>query len=126
MVELRLQQNWSEYFTQIVQSNMGWDANTPVGTGSWYGLYTIGIFHLTDKLDIHCRAEWFDDVKGTRTGIDTNYAEVTLGLNWHPIKCLEIRPEIRGDFAGAPAFGVNGAHTDRSQLTGGISFLVKF
>ena len=51
---------------------------------------------------------------------------MTLGLNWHPVKCLEIRPEIRGDFAGAPAFGVNGAHTDRSQLTGGISFLVKF
>ena len=44
---------------------------------------------------------------------------MTLGCNWHPIKCLEIRPEIRGDFAGADAFGVNGAHTDRSQLTGG-------
>ena len=51
---------------------------------------------------------------------------MTLGFNWHPVKCLEIRPEIRGDFAGADAFGVNGAHTDRSQLTGGISFLVKF
>jgi hypothetical protein len=51
---------------------------------------------------------------------------VTAGFNWHPIKYLEIRPEIRGDFAGAPAFGVNGAHTDRSQLSGGISFLVKF
>ena len=86
--------------------NMGWDANTPVGTGSWYGLYTIGIFHLSTTVDILVRAEWFDDVKGTRTGIDTNYSEVTLGLNWHPLKWLEIRPEIRGDFAGAPAFGV--------------------
>jgi hypothetical protein len=126
MVELRLQQNWSKRFTQIIQNNMGWDANTPVGTGSWYGLYTIGIYHLTEQLDILGRAEWFDDVKGTRTGIDTNYSEVTLGCNWHPIKYLEVRPEIRGDFAGAPAFGVNGAHTDKSQLTGGISFLVKF
>ena len=101
-------------------------ANTPVGTGSWYGLYLISIYHINSQLDALGRAEWFDDVKGTRTGIDTNYAEVTLGLNWHPVKCLEIRPEIRGDFAGADAFGVNGAHTDRSQLTGGISFLVKF
>ena len=126
IVELRVQQDWSPRFTQILQNNMGWDANTPVGTGSWYGLYTIGIFHLTRKLDLLCRAEWFDDVKGTRTGINTNYAEVTLGINWHPVKYLEIRPEIRGDFAGAAAFGVNGAHTDRSQLTGGISFLVKF
>ena len=126
VVELRLQQNWTERFTQIIQSNMGWDANTPVGTGSWYGLYTIGIFHLTPKIDTNFRAEWFDDVKGTRTGIDTNYEEVTLGLNWHPIKYLDIRPEIRGDFAGQNAFGVNGEHTHRSQLSGGISFLVKF
>ncbi len=126
MVELRVQQNWSERFTQVLQSNMGWDANTPVGTGSWYGLYLISIYHLNSQVDALLRTEWFDDVKGTRTGIDTNYAEVTLGCNWHPIKCLEIRPEIRGDFAGANAFGVNGAHTDRSQLTGGVSFLVKF
>jgi hypothetical protein len=125
-VELRIQQNWSERFTQILQNNMGWDANTPVGTGSWYGLYLISIYHLNSDLDALLRTEWFDDVKGTRTGINTNYAEVTLGCNWHPIKCLEIRPEIRGDFAGANAFGVNGAHTDRSQLTGGVSFLVKF
>ncbi len=126
MVELRLQQNWTERFTQIIQNNMGWDANTPVGTGSWYGLYTIGIFHMVPTLDTNFRAEWFDDVKGTRTGVNTNYAEVTLGLNWHPCKYLEFRPEIRGDFAGAPAFGVNGAHTSHSQMTGGVSFLVKF
>jgi len=126
MVELRLQQNWNEYFTQVVQSNMGWDGDTRVGTGSWYGLYLINILHLSGEVDALCRAEWFDDVKGTRTGINTNYEEVTLGVNWHPDKHLEIRPEIRGDFAGAPAFGVNGAHDHFSQLTGAISFLVKF
>ncbi len=126
VVELRVQQDWSERLTQVVQSNMGWDADTPVGTGSWYGLYNIGIYHLTSKVDALCRAEWFDDVKGTRTGVNTNFAEVTLGMNWHPFKCLEFRPEIRGDFAGAPAFGVGGAHTDRSQLSGGISALLKF
>ena len=80
IVELRVQQDWSPRFTQIVQSNMGWDSDTPVGTGSWYGLYTIGIFHLHPQLDILGRAEWFDDVKGTRTGINTNYSEVTLGI----------------------------------------------
>lgn len=126
MVELRAQQDWTPRFTQIVQNNMGWDANTPKGTGSWYGLYTIGIFHLTPKLDINLRAEWFEDANGTRTGIATNYSEVTGGLNWHPIKHIEIRPEIRGDFAGAPAFGVDNMHTHRGQLTGGVSFLVKF
>jgi hypothetical protein len=126
MVELRLQQDWNERFTQVLQNNMGWDANTPVGTGSWYGLYLINILHLTPTVDALLRAEWFDDVKGTRTGVNANYSEVTLGLNWHPHKILEVRPEIRGDFASAPAFGVNGAHTNHSQLTGGVSFLVKF
>ena len=51
MVELRVQQDWNERFTQILQSNMGWDANTPVGTGSWYGLYLISIYHINTQVD---------------------------------------------------------------------------
>jgi hypothetical protein len=64
-------------------------------------------------------------VKGTRTGVDTSYSEVTLGANWHPNKYLEVRPEIRGDFAGQPAFGAGGP-SERSQLTAVLSALVKF
>jgi hypothetical protein len=126
VVELRIQQNWNEYFTQIIQSNMGWDTNTPVGTGSWYGLYTIGIVHLNCTLDALVRAEWFDDVRGTRTGVDANYGEITLGTNWHPNKYLEFRPEIRGDFADKPAFGPGGSFRDHSQLTVAVSALIKF
>lgn len=126
MVELRLQQNWSERFTQIIQSNMGWDRNTPVGTGSFYGIYTLGLFHLTKTLDFNTRADWFDDPQGTRTGFATDYFETTIGVNWHPVRWLEFRPEIRGDFAGAAAFGSTTNPTHYSQLTGGISALVKF
>lgn len=125
-VELRVQHNYSERLTLVLQNNMGWDTNTPVGTGSWYGLYGIGILHLTEKWDAIVRAEWFDDVKGTRTGVDTNYEEVTFGVNYHPNKYLEIRPEIRGDFAGRPAFGPGGEPLDRSQLTLAMSALLKF
>ena len=125
MVELRLQQNWTERFTQVIQNNMGWDANTPVGTGSWYGLYTIGIFHLTTEFDINCRAEWFDDVKGTRTGINTNYAEVTLGSTGTPASAWS---SARRSAATSPARrpSASTAPITISQLTGGISFLVKF
>jgi hypothetical protein len=127
MVELRLQQNWSERFTQIVQCNMGWDANTPLGTSGAYGLYTIGLFHLAPTLDFNVRGEWFKDAQGTRTGFAANYSEVTLGVNWHPTPWVEFRPEIRGDFADAPTFGGGGAPGGNySQLTGGISFLLKF
>jgi hypothetical protein len=127
MVELRLQQNWSERFTQVVQSNMGWDSETPVGTGSWYGVYTQGVFHWLPTLDLQFRGEWFDDVQGTRTGFAADYSEVTLGINWHPCDYLEIRPEVRGDFASEPAFGGGGAPGGNfSQLTGVISALIKF
>jgi hypothetical protein len=126
MFELRVTHGWSERLFQVVQSNFGWDQNTPVGTGSWFGLYTVGIYHVADDLDLIGRAEWFRDVKGTRTGVDTSYSEVTLGLNWHPVPFLEIRPEVRGDFAGKPAFGVDDGPRDRSQLTAAISALFKF
>ncbi len=105
MVELRLQQNWTERFTQIVQCNMGWDANTPVGTGGAYGIYTIGLLHLTEKFDFNARGEWFKDAQGTRTGFAADYSEVTLGVNYHPMRWLEFRPEVRGDFASEAAFG---------------------
>jgi hypothetical protein len=127
MVELRLQQNWTERFTQVVQCNMGWDANTPVGTAGAYGIYTIGLFHLSSDLDFNARGEWFNDAQGARTGFAANYSEVTLGVNYHPTRWLEFRPEIRGDFADAPAYGVVGSTGGNfSQLTGGISTLMKF
>ena len=127
MVELRLQQNWTERFTQIVQCNMGWDANTPVGTGGAYGIYTIGLLHLTEKFDFNARGEWFKDAQGTRTGFAADYSEVTLGVNYHPMRWLEFRPEVRGDFASEAAFGGGGSGGGNySQLTAVISTLMKF
>jgi hypothetical protein len=126
IVELRLLHNWTDRFTQVVQSNMGWAANTPVGTGSWYGIYTIGILHLNCCWDTLVRGEWFRDVEGTRTGFDASYAGVTLGLNWHPNDWFEFRPEIRGDFADQPAFGNGGVGETNNQLTGALSGLIKF
>ena len=125
-VELRVQHAWSEYLTQVVQSNMGWDRNTPVGTGEWYGVYTLGILHLNCSWDVMARVDWFSDVNGTRTGIATDYTEATLGVNWHPNRFLEIRPEVRGDFSGQPAFGGGGVPKHSSQFTGAISALIKF
>jgi len=126
MGELRVQRQWSEKLFQVVQSNFGWDANTPVGTASWFGLYTIGILHVTKPWDFRFRLDFFNDDGGTRTGINTAYGALTLGANWHPVNFLEVRPEIRGDLAGRPAFGTGGGNTDKTQLIGVVSALVKF
>jgi hypothetical protein len=122
-IELRVQHDWNKYLTQIVQSDDGWDSNVPgVGTGEWYSLYNIFVLHTSPCLDLTNRVEWFDDVNGTRTGVAANYGEVTVGLDYHPIPCLRLRPEARYDFADEPAFGT-GHH---SQFTAAIDMVLSF
>jgi putative OmpL-like beta-barrel porin-2 len=122
--ELRIQHKFSKCFEVIIQSDDGWANEVPiVGTGSWFSLYGIGIYHASKTLDVNSRLEWFDDEKGTRTGFATNYYEATLGLDYHPVKYLRLRPEIRGDFADDPVFR-NGR--DKSQLTLAIDGLISF
>ena len=123
-VEVRVQHKWTERIEQIVQSDMGWSSNVPnVGTAAWYSLYTIGVVHLMKRADFNVRGEWFDDVGGSRTGINTNFSEATVGFDLHPFKAISIRPEVRGDFSGTPAFNHG---TQRSQLTAAVDFLGKF
>jgi len=127
MVEVRVQHQWNDYFTQIVQNNMGWANGLPGGgTGEWYGVYTIGIMNMLPKLDLNLRAEWFNDVQGTRTGVASSYEEVTIGLNFMPPPCLNFRPEIRGDFSSDPAFGTASTGLTTRQLTVGLEALMKF
>jgi hypothetical protein len=124
VLELRVQHNWSKYLTQIIESNMGWDSNVSgIGTGEWYGVYTILINHLTETLDANLRLDWFDDVQGTRTGVATNYYEMTIGADIHPRPWLSLRPEVRGDFAGAPIW--HGGR-DKDLFTLAMDVLLKF
>ncbi len=121
--EVRLQHNWSKYLDQIVQSDFGWDRNTPRGTAAFYGIYNIFSTHLSCKLDLNLRTEYYRDEKGTRTGFDAHYGESTLGFDYHPCKFLRIRPEVRGDFADTRVFD-NGNR--RSQFTAAIDWLIQF
>lgn len=122
--ELRVQHKASEELELIIQSDFGFATEVPiVGSGQWYGLYGIGIYHLSPTLDTIFRAEWFLDNKGTRTGFNTNYYETTFGFDWHPCKPLRVRPEIRGDFADDPVFR-NGQ--DKAQLTMAVDALISF
>jgi hypothetical protein len=123
-VEFRIQHRFNKCFELVIQSDDGWATEVPiVGSGQWYSLFGIGLYHLSKTLDVNARLEWFDDNKGTRTGFATNYYEATLGLDYHPVKYLRVRPEIRGDFADDPVFR-NGQ--DKSQLTIAVDGLISF
>lgn len=128
MIEMRVQQNWSPQFYQVVQSDDGWETGMPgLGTGEFYSLYNIFVYSLTKKFDLTNRVEWFDDVEGTRTGFKAHYSEITLGCDYHPCPALRLRPEIRGDFADHNVFGGGGrAGSDNAQLTIGVEALLQY
>jgi hypothetical protein len=124
VIELRAQENWNRYFTQVLQSMLGWEQNVPkIGNSQWYGVMNLFIWHLDCELDTIFRAEWFDDPEGARTGVRTAYEEVTWGFDYHPYTYLQLRPELRGDFADEPAFGHG---HDHSQLTAAMDVIFKF
>jgi hypothetical protein len=91
----------------------------------WYGLNSHLTYDLKDNLSAGIRAEWFRDQNGFRVcspgrvsaatnGAGNSYAisgqpnnsscnaasyyAVTAGLNWKPLKWLNIRPNVRYDW----------------------------
>ena len=119
VVELRGQVAITDRWTQVVQANLGWDQRTQIaGLGRWAGVLGSSIYRISADWAIQARYEWFDDANGVRTGVAANYEELTGGLvrNWG--ERLQLRPEIRGDFADRPAFGpLDSPHRRRGQLT---------
>jgi hypothetical protein len=94
-----------------------------------YDVYNYLGIHLNCTLDFNTRVEWYKDVDGGGYpggfGIpDTNYEEVTLGFDYHPYKWIQIRPEVRGDFANHEAFGE--FHNHKDQLSLAVDALIKF
>jgi hypothetical protein len=87
----------------------------------------MAIIHAHRMLDINLRAEWFDDVNGSRIGTRANYFELTSGLNIMPTCWLDFRPEIRWDGASRSVFGPE-TETSRKgdQWTFAVDMLVKF
>ncbi|PUA19327.1 outer membrane beta-barrel protein [Glaciimonas sp. PCH181] len=62
------------------------------------------VYQPTPRDFITLRSEILDDVNGQRTGFATRYKEVLLGWNHWFGKAITIRPEIRYEHAGLPAY----------------------
>lgn len=135
VVELALQHNWNEYVYQILDSQLLYSkapvfGEKPVGYQQRaYDVYTYLGRHLTKTLDVNSRFEWYHDADGGKYpgGFgtpNTTYFETTLGVDYHPIKNVQLRPEIRYDHASNPAFGSN--YSQQNQLSLAAEMLLKF
>ncbi|MDD5579052.1 MAG: porin [Methylobacter sp.] len=124
------------YANSVVTSSAS--PGTPVDA-EWYGINSHWYYDVLDNLAAGIRAEWFRDQKGFRVcspgrvsaatdgannsyatgGINTSsctpgsYYAITAGVNWKPMKWLNIRPNVRydwvdaGSLAGSGPFGEN-------------------
>jgi len=135
VVETGFSNHWTERFYQVVNFQMVYangPVNAPVPLGylerAWT-VYTYPGYHLTSTLDLITRFEYYKDVDGRNYAggygvAHTDYFEMTYGVDYHPTKWLQFRPEIRYDHASNPNFGQN--HDDRDQLTLATNVLIKF
>jgi hypothetical protein len=100
----------------------------------WYGVNTHLTYDVMDNLTAGVRGEWFRDQNGFRvcspgrvaasaapdgsiyasgstfaaTCSAASYYALTAGVNWKPLKWLNVRPNVRYDWAdGARPFGNN-------------------
>ena len=129
-VELQAVNDVNRRLTLVSETNLGWDTRDPANklhTSQWYGTYGMGIVHVHRLLDVNTRAEWFDDVDGSRIGTRANYGELTTGVNFMPMRSVKFRPEVRWDTASNPVFGpVGSAKLQSHQWTFAFDAMVKF
>lgn len=65
------------------------------GLSSSFGLVNNIEFKVFDKNFVSFRTDYFDDYQGQRSGFDTPYMSLTLGLTHTFSDYLQVRPEIR-------------------------------
>ena len=133
--ELGLLHNFSKYLYQIIDTQMVYSKAPiffqplPGYQERAYDVYTYVGYHLNKEYDVTSRFEWYKDVDGGGYpggfGIPhTTYYETTLGIDYHPHKSLQFRPEVRYDYASNPAFG--SLLDKKKQLSIAAEVLLKF
>jgi len=120
--------------TRIVDSLvrlMGWQET------EWYGSMLMAVYDISPCLSAGVRAEWMRDDDNIRIlpigsfANGANYWEVTVGLNYHPLPNLLLRPELRWDWSDLDLrnVGLIGAYddfSDKNQFIAAIDAIVRF
>jgi len=132
--------NYNKYVYQIIDFQSVYSRQPIFGNGNGgpaapgyieraYDVYTYVGVHVTKLVDVTTRLEYYKDVDGGGYpggfGQGKNdYYESTVGINYHPTKWVEFRPEIRYDHATNPAYGAN--YDKKNQLSLAADLLLKF
>ncbi len=91
-------------------------SNGQLADTEWYGVNTHFTYDVLDNLVAGVRGEWFRDQNGVRvfssaregTSAPGTYYAVTAGVTWKPLKWINVRPNVRYDWAdGTRPFGNN-------------------
>lgn len=125
----------NDKWTYVFQHDLGLITGQPGANAQWYGINQYLFYKLNDCWSLGGRFEWFRDDDGTRVpgfqalGNRADYYALTCGLNWKPHANVNIRPELRYDWAN----GVFGAGNrpfndgaDREQFSGGFDFVITY
>jgi hypothetical protein len=97
---------------------------TSNAAAQWYGITGYAKYVLIkDTLTANGRLEWYDDTDGfTLAGVHASVYSATVGVTYVPVpgdkylKWLEIRPEIRYDYATKPIFDTGEGPGQHGQL----------
>jgi hypothetical protein len=133
--ELGIQHNWNKCWYQIIDTQMVWShcpifgPKPPGYRENAYDVYTYLGRHLNAYWDVNSRLEWYYDQDGGGYpggfGVpNTSYYNITVGPDYHPVKWLQFRPEIRYDWANHDNFGSKNDKKD--QLSLAAELLIKF
>lgn len=106
------------------------------GTALWAGIDQYLYYSVNEQWKAGARFEWFNDVDGTRVGLNRpsnpnkpplpgNFFSLTVGPNWLPTQNLMLRPELRWDFYDGDTKPFNDG-TKTNQLMLGFDAILKF
>jgi hypothetical protein len=94
------------------------------GKSSEIGLVSYMEYKFTDKDFLSLRPDYLDDINGERTGYATAYMSFTAGITHQFTDLIEIRPEIRYEFATRAKPYDNGGR--QQQFTIASDFIARF
>jgi hypothetical protein len=141
----------TKQLTYSIEHTLGYEENASVYNyneeriGRQFSIAQYLTWQMSESLGIGFRGEWFRDDGHARilrypTNTDdtrvtgNDYFSLSLGLNWRPLSCVAIRPEIRYDWsdvrvhntASGTSRGIYNNQNKGEQVTLSVDATVRF